>query len=41
MGRAYNKFTSDYPDYEIEVKLCTFTQREMASAQKIFSKFIK
>ena len=39
--RAYNKFTTDYPDYEIEVKLCAFTQREMASAQNVFSKFIK
>lgn len=39
--RAYNKFTSDYPDYEIEVKLCAFTQREMASAQNVFRNFIK
>ena len=39
--RAYNKFTTDYPDYEIEVKLCAFTQRETASAQNVFSKFIK
>ena len=39
--RAYNKFTSDYPDYEIEVKLCAFTQREMTSAQSVFSKLIK
>ena len=39
--RAYNKFTADYPDYEIEVKLCAFTQREMVSAQNVFSKYIK
>ena len=39
--RAYNKFTADYHDYEIEVKLCAFTQREMASAQTVFSKYIK
>lgn len=39
--RAYNKFTSDYPDYEIEVKLCAFTSREMVSAQNVFNKFIK
>ena len=39
--RAYIKFTTDYPDYEIEVKLCAFTQREMASAQSVFSKYIK
>lgn len=39
--RAYIKFTTDYPDYEIEVKLCAFTQREMTSAQSAFSKYIK
>ena len=39
--RAYNKFTVDYPDYEIEVKLCAFTPREMSSAQNVFNKFIK
>ncbi|WP_051411527.1 macro domain-containing protein [Ruminococcus flavefaciens] len=39
--RAYKKFTSDYPGYEIEVKLCAFTSREMASAQNAFNKFIK
>lgn len=39
--RAFNKFTTDYPDYEIEVKLCAFTQREMTSAQSVFSKYIK
>ena len=30
--RAYKKFTSDYPDYEIEVKLCAFTASEMKEA---------
>ena len=39
--RAYNKFIADYPDYEIDVKLCAFTSREMASAQNVFNKFIK
>ena len=39
--RAYNKFTSDYPEYEIEVKLCAYTSREMVSAQNVFDKFIK
>lgn len=28
-------------EYMIEVKLCAFTQREMASAQNVFSKYIK
>ena len=39
--RAYNKFIADYPEYEIDVKLCAFTSREMASAQNVFNKFIK
>lgn len=39
--RAYNKFVSDYPEYEIEVKLCAFTSREMASAQNVFNNYIK
>ena len=38
--RAYNKFISDYPEYEIELKLCAFTSREMASAQNAFNKYI-
>ncbi|MCR5236930.1 MAG: macro domain-containing protein [Lachnospiraceae bacterium] len=32
--RAYNKFISDYPDYEIDVILCAFTSKEMAEAKK-------
>ena len=39
--RAYNKFIADYPEYEIDVKLCAFTSREMTSAQNVFNKFIK
>ena len=39
--RAYNKFIADYPEYEVEVKLCAFTQTEMISAQNEFKKFIK
>ena len=39
--RAYNKFISDYPEYGIEVKLCAFTSREMASAKNVFNKYIK
>lgn len=30
---AYKQFTEDYPDYEVDVKLCAFSEREMASAQ--------
>lgn len=32
--RAYKKFVSDYPDYEIDVKLCAFTASEMSRAEK-------
>ena len=31
--RAYKKFVSDYPNYEINVKLCAFSPQEMAKAQ--------
>ena len=32
--RAYKKFTSDYPDYEIDVRLCAFTVSEMKEAKQ-------
>ncbi len=35
--RAYKVFTSDYPDYEIEVTLCAFTADEMELAQAEFA----
>lgn len=31
---AFKKFVSDYPDYEIDVKLCAFTASEMSRAEK-------
>lgn len=31
--RAYKSFVNDYPNYEIDVKLCAFTDLEMKSAQ--------
>ena len=31
--RAYKSFTFDYPDYDIDVKLCAFGQQEMIKAQ--------
>lgn len=37
--RAYRKFVSDYPDYEITVKLCAFSSKEMAEAQKVMDSF--
>ena len=36
--RAYKKFVSDYPDYDIDVKLCAFTSSEMTAATKEFEK---
>ena len=34
--RAYKKFTKDYPDYEIDVKLCAYTDEEMQEATAEF-----
>ena len=32
--RAYNKFINDYPDYDIDVKLCAYSSSEMKDAQE-------
>ena len=37
--RAYNKFVSDYPTYDVDVKLCAFSAKKMQTAQGIFSLF--
>lgn len=34
--RAYLKFVSDYPDYDVDVKLCAFSAKEMQDAQIVF-----
>ena len=34
--RAYKKFTEDYPDYDVTVKLCAFSANEMKQAQNEF-----
>ena len=34
--RAYLKFVSDYPDYDVDVKLCAFSAKEMQEAQIVF-----
>ena len=34
--RAYEKFVRDYPDYDIDVKLCAYGQNEMVKAQAEF-----
>ena len=38
--RAYRKFVSDYPNYDVDVKLCAFSVKEMQEAQKIFDSMI-
>ena len=38
--RAYLKFVADYPDYQVDVKLCAFSQKEMKAAQAVFSAMI-
>lgn len=37
--RAFSKFTADYPDYDVDVKLCAFAASEMASARNAFEKY--
>ncbi len=34
--RAYKQFVSEYPDYDIDVKLCAFKQSEFDKARKAF-----
>ena len=34
--RAYKKFVDDYPNHNIEVKLCAFTVQSMQQAQVVF-----
>ncbi len=36
--RAYRQFVADYPDYDVDVKLCAFSGEQMASAQKQFER---
>lgn len=38
--RAYKKFIADYPNYEVDVKLCAFSAKEMQEAQKVFDSMI-
>ena len=37
--RAYRKFITDYPDYDVDVKLCAFLPPEMIEAQKEYDSF--
>lgn len=38
--RAYTRFIADYPNYDVDVKLCAFSAKEMQEAQKVFSAMI-
>lgn len=38
--RAYSKFVADYPSYNVDVKLCAFSAREMQDAQIVFNRMI-
>ena len=38
--RAYKKFVEDYPDYDVDVKLCAFSANEMQEAGKVFDSMI-
>ena len=39
--RAYNKFVEDYPNYDIEVKVCIYSKHEVPNAQAEFDKEVK
>ncbi len=38
--KAYNQFIDDYPDYEIDVKLCAFTATEMQKAKQEYERLL-
>ena len=38
--RAYNKFTADHPNYDVDVKLCAFSAKEMQEAKSVFDSMI-
>lgn len=37
--RAYQKFINDFPDYEIDVSLCAFSNEEMIAASKEYKEY--
>ena len=39
--RAYNKFVEDFPDYEIDVKVCIYSASNVSKAQSVFDLLIK
>lgn len=38
--RAYKKFIADHPNYDVDVKRCAFSAKEMQAAQKVFDGMI-
>lgn len=38
--RAYLKFVTDYPSYDVDVRLCAFSAKEMQEAKKVFTALI-
>ena len=38
--RAYKKFVADYPNYDVDVKLCAFSPKEMTDAQSMFNRMM-
>ncbi|MCC8101454.1 MAG: macro domain-containing protein [Clostridiales bacterium] len=37
--RAFRKFTGEYPDYNIDVRLCVFSSDQMSEAKTEFDKY--
>lgn len=37
--RAYKKFVEDYPDYEVDVKVCVYSAHEVTNAQAEFDQY--
>ena len=38
---AYKKFISEYPDYDVDVKLCAYSKESMKKAQPVFDRFFQ
>lgn len=39
--KAYKKFVEDYPDYDIDVKVCVYSAHEVSNAQAEFDQYFK
>lgn len=38
--RAYKEFVENYPNYDVDVKVCAFSAKEIQEAQKVFDSMI-